>query len=172
VELDIKSLPQGPSEAALVAEARTLDVDGPEITFEGQVQARLRVVRHDDNVLVQGVGEGRIRGECARCLEPCNQPLAAEFTVYAERRPEGGVRGLDRELEADRYLCFHDGVRLELGEAVREALLLALPLRLLCRPECKGLCAGCGANLNLEPCTCAERTAPPAAGSENPKRRT
>jgi uncharacterized protein len=159
VELDVRSLPQGASETVLEADPSALDLAGPDPVFEGPVRARLHVVRHGDNLLVHGRGEGRARGECARCLESAALQLDVEFTLYAERRPEGGVRGLDRELEADQYLCFHDGVRMDVGGAVREALLLALPIRFLCRPDCRGLCAGCGANLNLEPCTCAERAA-------------
>jgi uncharacterized protein len=166
VELDVRSLPQGPSDAVLETDAAELDlVQDPGLAFEGPVGVRLHVVRHGDNLLIQGWSEGSVRGECARCLEATAVPVEAEFTVYAEGRPEGGVRGLDRELEADHYLCFHDGVRLEVGESVREALLLALPIRFLCRPDCRGLCPGCGANLNQEPCTCAERAARAAARS-------
>jgi uncharacterized protein len=157
VELDVRSLPQGPAAVELAADAADLELKGPELGYEGPVRAVLRVTRHDDNLLIKGAAEGSVRGECARCLESALAPLQTEFTVYAERRPDGGVRGLDRELEADHYLCFHDGVRLDVGEAVREALLLALPIRFLCRPDCRGLCPGCGANLNTEPCGCAER---------------
>ena len=168
MELDVRSLPQGPSDTVLESDAGRLDIKGSEPGFEGRVTARLCVARHGDNLLIQGRGEGQVRGECARCLEVAAVPVETEFTVYAELRPEGGVRGLDRELEADHYLCFHDGVRLDLGEAVREALLLALPIRFLCRPECRGLCPGCGVNLNQEPCTCGGRAARSAERSTDP----
>ena len=168
MELDVRSLPQGPSETVLEADAFELDLGGCEPGFEGRVRVRVGVARNGDNLLVRGRGEGRVRGECARCLEVAELPLGTEFTVYAERRPKGGVRGLDRELEADHYLCFHDGIRRELGEAVREALLLALPIRFVCRPDCRGLCPGCGANLNQEPCTCAERGARAGARATDP----
>ncbi|MBI5837757.1 MAG: DUF177 domain-containing protein [Candidatus Eisenbacteria bacterium] len=157
MELDVKSLPQGPSETVLECRAVELDMDSDAATFEDRVVARFRVTRHGDNVLIHGTGDATVRSDCARCLEPTRQPLTAEFTAYAERRPVGGTKGLDRELEADNYIFFHDGVRLEVGQVVREALLLALPLRFLCRPDCRGLCPGCGANLNTEPCTCATR---------------
>jgi uncharacterized protein len=141
----------------LEEEASRLEMAGGEISFEGPVTATVQVVRHLDNLLIKGVARGTMAGECARCLERFQLPLEQEFTVYAERRPDGGVRGLDRELESDQYLCFHDGISLELGNEVREALILGLPIQPLCREDCKGLCAGCGANLNVETCQCAER---------------
>ena len=144
-----------------------LELSGGEISWEGPVQARLTVVRHQDNLLIKGRAECTATGECARCLDVFHTPVTTEFTVYAERAPDGGTRGLDRELEHDHYLSFHDGISLDLGEEVREALLLALPIQPLCRPDCRGLCAGCGANLNHEPCSCASRADRPAAPAAN-----
>jgi uncharacterized protein len=150
----------------MVAAQRRACSEAEGVTFEGSVQADLAVVRHQDNLLIKGRALGRITGECARCLAEFHEPLAADFTIYAERRPEGGTRGLDRELEADQYLSFHDGVSLDIGVEVREALLLSVPIQPLCREDCRGLCPGCGANLNQEPCTCARRAEKSAAPGE------
>ena len=49
---------------------------------------------------------------------------------------------------------YYDGDRLDLGEVVREQVLLALPLKPLCREDCRGLCPRCGQNRNLGPCGC------------------
>ena len=169
MKLDIRSLPQGAGEATLTADAKSLELATDGATFEGPVRAELHVVRHQDNLLIKGVARGRLRAECARCLDAFNEPIEADFTVYAERRPEGGARGIDRELESDQYLSFHDGVSLDLSEEVREALLLAVPLQPLCRADCRGLCGGCGANLNTEACTCAKRA---TASAEPPATQT
>ena len=50
---------------------------------------------------------------------------------------------------------------IDLGEDVRQTLILAVPLKLLCRPECKGLCPQCGTNLNNETCSCTTVEADP-----------
>jgi uncharacterized protein len=47
---------------------------------------------------------------------------------------------------------FHDGRKLELSEAAREALLLEVPMAPRCREDCRGLCPVCGADRNVEPC--------------------
>ncbi len=149
----------------LEEDASRMDLGGGDVSFEGPVVAAMNIVRHQDNLLIKGVATGTITGECFRCLDAFRQSLRQEFTVYAERKPDGGIRGLDRELLTDHYLCFHDGVSLDMGGEVRESLLLGIPLQPLCRPDCKGLCAGCGANLNSEPCTCAKRAESPAPSS-------
>lgn len=163
MKLDIRSLPQGSGDVELESDSRQLDLRGADVSFEGPVWARMNIVRHQDNLLIKGLASGTITGECFRCLDVFHQPLQQDFTVYAERKPEGGIRGLDRELLTDHYLCFHDGISLDMRDEVREALLLGIPLQPLCRPGCKGLCAGCGANLNSEACTCAGRAAESAS---------
>jgi uncharacterized protein len=136
-----------------------LDLLGGDVHYEGAVEARFSVTRNLDNLLIRGKASGVMAGECYRCAVPFQTPVSVELTVYAERAPDGGTRGLDRELESDQYLCFHDGSRLELGQEVREALILAVPIQPLCRPDCRGICPGCGADLNVEACRCAERAA-------------
>jgi uncharacterized metal-binding protein YceD (DUF177 family) len=88
--------------------------------------------------------------ECARCLAPFRSPLEFAFSLHADRSGSGGR--YERELELDDYVVFHDGRRLDLDEQLREAALLARPMAPLCRPDCKGLCTQCGADLNEGPC--------------------
>ena len=159
MRLEVKSVPQGTSEHALGETAQELELLDGEVRYDGDVEARFTVTRHQDNLLIRGAVGATMVADCSRCLEMFRTPVSAELTVYAERAPEGGTRGLDRELESDQYLCFHNGNRLELGQEVREALILAQPIQPLCRPDCRGLCPGCGANLNVEACRCAERAA-------------
>jgi uncharacterized protein len=55
---------------------------------------------------------------------------------------------------------YYDADRLDLGEAVREQILLGLPLKPLCREDCQGLCPRCGKDRNLGPCGCAPEEEP------------
>jgi uncharacterized protein len=102
-------------------------------------------------------GEGQLRSqvqlECARCLETFAQPL--DFHLEAQfglppLKPQGdtifpiGVKGI-----------------LNLTAALREHILLALPMRPLCKPDCLGLCVECGKNLNEGPCDCVKETIDP-----------
>ena len=106
---------------------------------------------------LSGAGEGKyywrvsfetkVKLECRRCLASVTVPVAeSRGLVFAsdEEMPEGDG-------------CYHFSPRatvLELTETLREELLLAVPQFVECRPDCRGLCPRCGANLNDGPCEC------------------
>jgi uncharacterized protein len=73
-------------------------------------------------------------------------------------RPQGSDARAEElsvtDVEAD--IGYYRGQGLELEDVLREQILLALPLKTICSENCKGLCAHCGTNLNLEQCSCAE----------------
>lgn len=89
-----------------------------------------------------------VRAECRRCLEVVEVPVSASLGVIFAR--EGDVQ------EGDGcYVIAARAKTLDLAEAVREEVLLALPQYVECSPDCRGLCPKCGANLNDGPCGCA-----------------
>jgi uncharacterized protein len=120
--------------------------------------------RRGDQFTLRGELITETSEECARCLNSFRSQLESEFTVIADR---GGRHSQEDEPEMDDYLLFHDGRVLELEKPVREQIVLSRPMQSLCRPDCKGLCLRCGADLNAEPCKCesgrVER--PPGTGS-------
>jgi uncharacterized protein len=63
--------------------------------------------------------------------------------------------------EAETEIGFYQGDGLLLEDVIKEQLLLAVPLRAICREDCKGLCPQCGRNRNLEPCNCSNQTQDP-----------
>jgi uncharacterized protein len=83
----------------------------------------------------------QLAGACMRCLEPATEA----FTIDAREVYQPGHAGDDDDVESD-YLD-QDGA-LELKAWANDALALALPAAILCRPDCAGLCAVCGENLN------------------------
>jgi uncharacterized protein len=93
---------------------------------------------------------------CARCLEPVVQDVARTFDLLY--RPLGVDAGRE-ELSVtatEAEVSYYQGEGLLLEDALREQVLLAVPLKAICREDCKGLCPHCGKNLNLERCSCAE----------------
>jgi uncharacterized protein len=92
--------------------------------------------------------------QCARCLEPVQQDVAREFELLY--RPLGADAGRD-ELSvtaAEAEIGYYQGDGILLEDVLREQVLLALPLKVTCREDCKGLCPHCGKNLNEERCSC------------------
>jgi len=101
----------------------------------------------DETVIVRGVARAVIESPCARCLKPTETKVEAEFD-------EAFIRDMGEEREADDDQYMYSGHVLELDEAVRTALLLEMPSRVLCKEDCLGLCDQCGADLNINACSC------------------
>jgi len=97
---------------------------------------------------------GTFQAPCARCLEPVRHTLGGDFDLIF--RPLGADAGpADRSLGApETEIGYYQGEGLVLEDVLREQVLLSLPARSLCRPDCHGLCPRCGRNLNSESCTC------------------
>ena len=93
---------------------------------------------------------------CARCLEPVVQDVACNFDLLY--RPQGADAGQEEisVTAAEAEISYYRGEGLLLEDVLREQVLLALPLKTICREDCKGLCPHCGRNLNTEQCSCAE----------------
>jgi uncharacterized protein len=108
-------------------------------------------------------GEIRLRGQlktemevpCARCLERSRRPVATDFDLFYR-----SVQTIAREEEVEIRkgeldIGFFQGDGLLLEDVLREQILLALPMKSICRPDCAGLCPQCGQNRNLSACECA-----------------
>ncbi|MCI0403021.1 MAG: DUF177 domain-containing protein [Acidobacteria bacterium] len=134
-------------------------------TRDFRQSAVLEVEGSADLVGVEIHLEGRFRTQlemtCARCLEPLTQKVAASFDLVY--RPVDSIRR-DDEIALgpeDADVGFYAGQGLFLADALAEQVHLALPMKVLCRAECKGLCPSCGANLNRDRCRCGPRPVDP-----------
>lgn len=100
--------------------------------------------------------------ECRRCLEPVEQDIEGEVVLLLVREPEESVPDEEIELEEEDLGVVHfQGEEIELVPFLEEELQLSVPMKPLCRPDCKGLCAECGANLNETTCDCETKTIDP-----------
>jgi uncharacterized protein len=111
---------------------------------------------HINDIRVAGELAATVEVSCARCLEPIVRDLTKTFDLLY--RPQGSDAGRE-ELSvtaAEAEIGYYQGEGLLLEDVLREQVLLALPLRAICRDDCKGLCAHCGQNLNQAQCNCAE----------------
>jgi uncharacterized protein len=130
-----------------------------------QVALDVRFEAVTEGVLATGTATAPLAGECARCLDPLTSTVTVSFQelyLYSEGRPHGSREVSDKREKYDkrakydrhdedeerddeeRYL---DGDLLDLEPALRDAVVLALPMSPLCRDDCPGLCAECGARL-------------------------
>jgi uncharacterized protein len=106
------------------------------------VPAEVTVTRAATGTVFELRFDARLHGPCVRCLGDAVLDVPVEAREYQAASPGG-----DEELQS-QYL---DDDKLDLSEWARDAIALELPDKILCRPECAGLCAVCGKNLNDEP---------------------
>jgi len=113
------------------------------------------------DIRLKGRYSSRFQVPCARCIEPVEISLAADFDLIF--RPLGADAGApERSISAaETEIGYYQKDSLLLEDVLREQVLLSLPVRTLCKPDCKGLCPRCGANRNTQPCTCDEGPADP-----------
>jgi uncharacterized protein len=114
---------------------------------------------HIKDIRVRAEYDGNFEVLCARCVEPVPLPLAGEFDLIF--RPESAdAEAGERAITADETeIGYYSENGLLLEDVVREQVLLSLPSRTLCKPDCKGLCPRCGQNLNAGSCNCGEAPA-------------
>jgi uncharacterized protein len=117
-----------------------------------------RVEKGDvDTVHVTGRLSAGLELVCGRCLEPYVLALAERVDLFClPHASETGVTEDEEEIaERDIVVTYYGEDRVDLGEMVREQLLLTLPMKRVCKDSCLGLCAVCGGNRNTDPCDCA-----------------
>jgi uncharacterized protein len=113
------------------------------------------------DIRLRGNFAGKFQVPCARCVEPVEIPLEAAFDLIF-RPAEADSEPLERSITApETEIGYYQEDSLLLEDVLREQVLLSLPVRTLCKPDCKGLCPRCGENRNSTACTCDEGPADP-----------
>ena len=111
-----------------------------------------------DRIRVWGEVKTELTATCSRCLNSFSRPVEKYFDlVYA---PDPQVeRGDEINLKYDDLeIGFYRNDRIDLSSVMLEPILIDLPMKVVCDPECKGLCDQCGINLNTSSCTCQPTT--------------
>lgn len=119
-----------------------------EVTFVAPLVVRGRISRAGEDQYYWQVGfETTVRGECRRCLTTVDVPVSEKAGIVFATDPSA--------TETEGYYPLPGRAQdIDLSEPLREEVLLALPRFVECRPDCKGLCPTCGADLNEGPCGC------------------
>ncbi len=137
---------------------RSLDVPVtlPEIRIGGVVYAgpaapaiaRVDITRLISGLLMRLRLSSTITGPCHRCLEGAAVPVSIDASEYQADHPEPGA-------EAEEVCDYLAGGDLDVATWAKDAIVLAMPLKILCRQDCAGLCTTCGVDLNQAACACS-----------------
>ncbi len=155
---------QIPPEGLVIDEALVpaeVHVEGEE-TFELAPHGRLdcRVDKVDGvSIHVRGRLAAALDMVCSRCLETFKFPIDQELDLFYLRHAADAASEEEEEVELkdrDMVVAYYQGDRLDLGDMIREQFFLAVPVKPLCREECRGRCPSCGKNRNESTCACPQ----------------
>jgi uncharacterized protein len=116
---------------------------------------------HVDDIRLRADYNADFEVLCARCVEPVPLPVKGDFDLIFRPESADAESGERAITEDETEIGYYGESGLLLEDVVREQVLLSLPSRTLCQPDCKGLCPRCGQNLNLAKCNCDEAAADP-----------
>jgi len=154
MRIELENLEGGKGDFAHVYRPDELDPVDERIrlTEPAAVKGQIRLSGHD--VVVNGHIDTRAQVDCDRCLKPVEMPVSADFELEY-------ITGSDYEssqaaelTEAEMSVSVFDGEAIDVDEIVKEQILLAVPTRMLCREDCKGICPECGMDKNTGECQC------------------
>jgi len=107
-----------------------------------------------NDIRIRAAYQGQFEVLCARCVEPVPVPIDGDFDLIFRPQAADAESG-ERAITVDETeIGYYEESGLLLEDVVREQVLLSLPGRTLCTPDCKGLCPSCGQNLNSALCGC------------------
>src|SRR6476620_2891621 len=116
------------------------------------VNGKIRLAGNE--VFVNGHVETRAQVECDRCLQPVKTPVNTDFALEVMNGSEYESGGAAELTEAEMSVSVFDGEAIDVHEIVKEQIVLAVPTRMLCREDCKGICPQCGKDRNMGECNC------------------
>jgi uncharacterized protein len=113
-----------------------LDIDIGTMTFPEPLKLKIEAWKSGDDLTIDAHLEGERSFTCSMCLEEFNNLFEKDFTLHYD------IKGRDSVV---------------IDPEVRDEIILDHPIRILCSPQCRGLCPFCGANLNEEKCDCSNK---------------
>jgi uncharacterized protein len=144
MELRISGLSDGDYPFDFTADANEIGAD----SLVGDVVFRGTLRKFSHQFYVSGRASGSYLCECDRCLAETEREISTPVEIYFSALAEGQA-GSDMDDAETRWLQ-PDQESIVLDDEVRQSLLLAIPLKALCREDCRGLCPECGADLNVD----------------------
>ncbi|MFZ5646474.1 MAG: YceD family protein [Bacillota bacterium] len=147
----VKNSPGGKVRFEKKADLDPIQTEVEAIYFNGSLELDITLFNNDGPLIMTGNLRGNIRIACGRCLEYFDMPVEAEISevYYNESMPD------IRPEEGEEWIPFR-GDRIDITPEVIKSLLASIPMRPVCREDCRGLCQNCGVNLNMSACDCAK----------------
>jgi uncharacterized protein len=139
----------------------SIDYQTAEVKQVGLLEVTAGAELVEGQIRVEGQLETKIEMACARCLEPVVEEVSRSFDLVYSPFPKGTRPEEERLKDDDSEIAFFQGEGIFLADVLKEQVLLALPMKVICQSDCRGLCPNCGVNLNHEECRCETHATDP-----------
>lgn len=140
--INLKNIPVEGTRIAGKDPVSVLDIEAPDIRFEKDIEVEVWVYKVSGKVIVKCITKVYTGLVCSRCARDFGQWIVNPEFDYL-------------------FDITEDQEELDITPQVRESILLSLPMKPLCNPDCKGLCPYCGKDLNIESCECKQKKVDP-----------
>jgi uncharacterized protein len=147
--------PEGATRAYRLSERQEESEELPAADVTGTVS----FLRTSGGILVSACLSAVSDETCSRCLEPLQLSYGVDFQEEFAQTVDANTGA--RLSPPDDAFTIDERQVLDLNEAIRQYRLASRSMQPLCKPDCRGLCPDCGANLNLGPCACPIKSADP-----------
>ncbi|MBI2828672.1 MAG: DUF177 domain-containing protein [Acidobacteria bacterium] len=155
MQLDLTRYRQPLSQFARTVKPDDVAGEGDAYRIMAPVDLAFELHKDKDRFRLVGTVATELELPCSRCLEPVRLSIAVPFDLRYLPASEAST-DVEREVDdEDLETSYYRNDEIDLNELLREQFYLALPMKPLCRKECRGLCAQCGTNLNTGICECA-----------------
>ena len=155
MELDLTRYRQPVSEFARTFKPEEVADEGDAYRIVAPVDVAFEIHKDKEKFRLIGTVNTELELACSRCLEPFRLPVAAPFDIRYLPASEASAEA-EREVEdEDLETSYYTNDAIDLNQLLREQFYLALPMKPLCRDDCRGLCPQCGTNLNTGTCDCS-----------------
>jgi uncharacterized protein len=154
MRIELENLEGGKSEFAHVYNPDELNPVDERVKLIAPARVNGKIRLAGNEVFLNGHVDTRAQVECDRCLQPVEIPVSADFELEYISGSEYETSAAVELTEAEMSVSVFDGKAIDVDEIVKEQILLAVPTRMLCREDCKGICPQCGTDLNADKCEC------------------
>lgn len=159
--VDLTTIKDAPMAFEFSLEPNEIGLESETATVKSATKVQANVKKGIAQTDVEGKVFTDLEIECSRCLQPTEHRFEIPFSA-AFVTPENYTEAKEAELKGeDLDVSIFEGDRIDLKELVREQILLAVPIQVFCREDCKGLCRKCAGNRNLIDCNCEEKEVDP-----------
>ncbi|MBX7244236.1 MAG: DUF177 domain-containing protein [Candidatus Sumerlaeaceae bacterium] len=154
----VRDLHAGPQDLKVNCSPEQIELADNEFRFTSPVRGTVRFSIAGNKVMAKGQLETEAISGCVRCLQPVSVSIKAPVDVIFDHDEELLKPELEFLGAEDSTIAYFDGETIKPEQQFRESIMLDLPPLPLCRPDCKGLCPQCGADLNSAPCNCDRKS--------------